>query len=95
MHNLVNIESFGTCFVFAMCSTFAVYDRRYCVMDTVFQIGLKAEWRDHQGRVTLFLGNKHVGALNSVRAVILPPVHLRMQLSPVPDTIPPRAQVRF
>lgn len=62
--------------------------------DPYIQIGLKAEWRDYQGRVTLFLGNKHVGALTSVRAVILPPAHLRMQLSPLPDTIPPRAQVQ-
>ena len=58
------------------------------------QIGFKGEWRGHQGRVILFLGNKHVGALSHVRAVILPPAHLRMQLSPVPDTIPPRAQVK-
>eukprot|EP00250_Pteridium_aquilinum_P009920 c19029_g1_i1 orf=654-3710(-) len=62
--------------------------------DPYIQIGLKAEWRGHQGRVTLFLGNKHVGSLNNVRAVMLPPAHLRMQLSPVPDTIPPRAQVQ-
>ncbi|KAI5065138.1 hypothetical protein GOP47_0019833 [Adiantum capillus-veneris] len=62
--------------------------------DPYIQIGLKAEWRAHQGRVTLFLGNKHVGALGTVRAVILPPAHLRMHLSTVPDTIPPRAQVQ-
>ncbi|MCO5559346.1 hypothetical protein L7F22_012944 [Adiantum nelumboides] len=62
--------------------------------DPYIQIGLKAEWRSHQGRVTLFLGNKHVGALSTVRAVILPPAHLRMHLSTVPETIPPRAQVQ-
>lgn len=62
--------------------------------DPYIQIGLKAEWRGHQGRVALFLGNKHTGALSAVRAVILPPAHLRMHLSPVPETIPPRAQVQ-
>jgi len=30
----------------------------------------------------------------SVRALILPPSHLKMELSSVPDTIPPRAQVQ-
>lgn len=74
----------------ALCSK----DSGVLYEDPYIQIGLKAEFRGHQGRVTLFLGNKHVGALSTVRAVILPPVHLRMHLSTVPDTIPPRAQVQ-
>ncbi|KAH7288142.1 hypothetical protein KP509_31G014300 [Ceratopteris richardii] len=75
-------------------SALCVKDSGVLYEDPYIQIGLKAEWRAHQGRVTLFLGNKHVGALTSVRAIILPPAHLRMQLSTVPDTIPPRAQVQ-
>ncbi|CAD6201602.1 unnamed protein product [Miscanthus lutarioriparius] len=62
--------------------------------DPHIQIGLKAEWRAHHGRLVLFLGNKNTSALTSVRALILPPSHLKMELSSVPDTIPPRAQVQ-
>ncbi|XP_072988397.1 AP-2 complex subunit alpha-2-like [Typha latifolia] len=62
--------------------------------DPHIQIGLKAEWRAHHGRLVLFLGNKNTSPLDSVRALILPPTHLKMELSLVPDTIPPRAQVQ-
>ncbi|OVA04631.1 Clathrin/coatomer adaptor [Macleaya cordata] len=58
------------------------------------QIGIKAEWRAHHGRLVLFLGNKNTTPLVSVQALILPPAHLRTELSLVPDTIPPRAQVQ-
>ncbi|XP_020093761.1 AP-2 complex subunit alpha-2-like [Ananas comosus] len=62
--------------------------------DPYVQIGVKAEWRAHHGRLVLFLGNKNTSPLVSVRAQILPPTHLKMELSLVPDTIPPRAQVQ-
>ncbi|CAL4928646.1 unnamed protein product [Urochloa decumbens] len=62
--------------------------------DPHIQIGLKAEWRAHHGRLVLFMGNKNTSPLMSVRALILPPSHLKMELSSVPDTIPPRAQVQ-
>ncbi|KAL0436344.1 UNVERIFIED_CONTAM: AP-2 complex subunit alpha-2 [Sesamum radiatum] len=62
--------------------------------DPYIQIGIKAEWRAHHGRVVLFLGNKNTAPLFSVQAVILPPSHLKMELSLVPETIPPRAQVQ-
>ncbi|XP_065865047.1 AP-2 complex subunit alpha-1-like isoform X2 [Euphorbia lathyris] len=62
--------------------------------DPNIQIGIKADWRAQQGRLVLFLGNKNTSPLNSVQAVILPPAHLKMELSLVPDTIPPRAQVQ-
>lgn len=61
---------------------------------TFYQIGIKAEWRAHQGRLVLFLGNKNTSPLVSVQAVILPPSHLKLELSLVPETIPPRAQVK-
>lgn len=60
----------------------------------VSQVGIKAEWRGHHGRLVLFLGNKNTSPLVSVQALILPPAHLKMELSLVPETIPPRAQVR-
>jgi AP-2 complex subunit alpha len=62
--------------------------------DPYVQIGVKAEWRGIQGRLILFVGNKHTASLNTVRAVVLPPSHLRIQAPPIPDTIPPRAQVQ-
>ncbi|XP_030522731.1 AP-2 complex subunit alpha-1-like isoform X1 [Rhodamnia argentea] len=62
--------------------------------DPHIQIGIKAEWRAHHGRLVLFLGNKNTSPLVSVQALILPPSHLKTELSLVPDTIPPRAQVQ-
>ncbi|GJY57916.1 AP-2 complex subunit alpha-1-like protein [Tanacetum coccineum] len=62
--------------------------------DPYVQIGIKAEWRAHQGRLVLFLGNKTTSSLDSVQAVILPPSHLKLELSSVPKVIPPRAQVQ-
>ncbi|CAN6917140.1 unnamed protein product [Brassica oleracea] len=62
--------------------------------DPYIQIGVKAEWRGHHGRLVLFLGNKVTSPLTSVQALILPPAHLKLELSLVPDTIPPRAQVQ-
>uniref|UniRef100_A0A1D1XEC3 AP-2 complex subunit alpha n=2 Tax=Anthurium amnicola TaxID=1678845 RepID=A0A1D1XEC3_9ARAE len=62
--------------------------------DPYIQIGIKAEWRGHHGRLVLFLGNKNTSSLSSVKALILPPSHLKMELSLVPETIPPRAQVQ-
>ncbi|KAJ8559630.1 hypothetical protein K7X08_003688 [Anisodus acutangulus] len=62
--------------------------------DPYIQIGIKADWRAHHGRLVLFLGNKNMAPLVSVQALILPPSHLRMELSLVPEIIPPRAQVQ-
>ncbi|KAI4334294.1 hypothetical protein L6164_019004 [Bauhinia variegata] len=62
--------------------------------DPYIQIGLKAEWRAHHGRLVLFLGNKNTSPVVSIQAIILPPSHLKMELSLVPETIPPRAQVQ-
>ncbi|XP_010278259.1 PREDICTED: AP-2 complex subunit alpha-1-like isoform X2 [Nelumbo nucifera] len=62
--------------------------------DPYIQIGVKAEWQAHHGRLVLFLGNKNTSPLVSVQALILPPSHLKMELSLVPETIPPRAQVQ-
>ncbi|KAJ4970513.1 hypothetical protein NE237_003612 [Protea cynaroides] len=62
--------------------------------DPYIQIGTKAEWRAHHGRLVLFLGNKNTSPLVSVKALILPPAHLKLELSLVPETIPPRAQVQ-
>ncbi|XP_030481678.2 AP-2 complex subunit alpha-1 isoform X1 [Cannabis sativa] len=62
--------------------------------DPHIQIGIKADWRLYQGRLVIFLGNKNTTPLVSVQAIILPPSHLKIEVSLVPDTIPPRAQVQ-
>ncbi|XP_059659340.1 AP-2 complex subunit alpha-1-like [Cornus florida] len=62
--------------------------------DPNIQIGVKAEWRAHHGRLVLFLGNKNTSPLVSVQTLILPPSHLKIEQSLVPDSIPPRAQVQ-
>ncbi|XP_055836296.1 AP-2 complex subunit alpha-1-like isoform X2 [Solanum dulcamara] len=62
--------------------------------DPYIQIGTKADWQAHHGRLVLFLGNKNTSPLASVQAIILSPSHLRTELSLVPETIPPRAQVQ-
>ncbi|MFS8011658.1 putative clathrin/coatomer adaptor, adaptin-like, coatomer/calthrin adaptor appendage [Helianthus anomalus] len=62
--------------------------------DPYVQIGIKAEWRGHQGRLVLFLGNKTTSSLDAVQAVILPPSHMKLELSSVPEIIPPRSQVQ-
>ncbi|XP_065039186.1 AP-2 complex subunit alpha-2 isoform X3 [Musa acuminata AAA Group] len=62
--------------------------------DPHIQIGIKAEWQAHHGHIVLFLGNKNTSPLVSVQALILPPTHLKMELSLVPETVPPRAQVQ-
>ncbi|KAL7611634.1 hypothetical protein Lser_V15G07960 [Lactuca serriola] len=62
--------------------------------DPYVQIGIKADWRGHQGRLVIFLGNKTTSSLTSVQAVVLPPSHLKLELSSVPEVIPPRAQVQ-
>nr|XP_043631643.1 AP-2 complex subunit alpha-2-like [Erigeron canadensis] len=62
--------------------------------DPYVQIGIKAEWRAHQGRIVLFLGNKTTSSLDAVQVAILPPFHLKLELSSVPEIIPPRAQVQ-
>lgn len=64
----------------------------YCLLFSG-QIGLKADWRAHQGRIILFIGNKSTSSLTSVQALVLPPSYLKMDLSLLPSTIPPRAQV--
>ncbi|KAH7668360.1 Adaptor protein complex AP-2 alpha subunit protein [Dioscorea alata] len=51
--------------------------------------------QSHHGRLVLFMGNKNTSPFVSVRALILPPAHLKMELSMVPETIPPRAQVQW
>ncbi|EFJ34224.1 hypothetical protein SELMODRAFT_230624 [Selaginella moellendorffii] len=74
--------------------SFRQADYYFPCYNVLLQIGLKAEWRGNQGRIVLFLGNKHTAPLLSVKAVILPPRHMQLLTSNVPDTIPPRAQVQ-
>ncbi|GJS80837.1 AP-2 complex subunit alpha-1-like protein [Tanacetum coccineum] len=57
-------------------------------------ICIKAECRDYKGRFVLFLENKNTAPLDLVQEVILPPSHLKLELSLLQEVIPPRAQVQ-
>eukprot|EP00850_Spirogloea_muscicola_P012756 SM000084S23092 [mRNA] locus=s84:17407:23674:+ [translate_table: standard] len=62
--------------------------------DAFIQIGVKAEWRGPDGRLMLYLGNKHTAGLTDVRATLVTPPSpaLRIVVAPFPATIPPRSQ---
>ncbi|KAL5787100.1 hypothetical protein ACOSP7_004049 [Xanthoceras sorbifolium] len=62
--------------------------------DPYIQIGTKSEWRGYNGHVVLFIGNKSTSPLVSIQAILLPPSHLKMKLSSVPEVVPPRSQVK-
>ncbi|KAL4561724.1 hypothetical protein LXL04_033898 [Taraxacum kok-saghyz] len=57
------------------------------------QISIKAQNRNDQGHLLLILENKNARVpLDSIQAVILPPSHLKLELSSVPEAIPPNSQ---
>eukprot|EP00897_Mesotaenium_endlicherianum_P000511 jgi/Mesen1/10460/ME000082S09968 len=62
--------------------------------DPNLQIGVKADWRGAQGRITLFVGNKATAAVSLASFAVGPAAGLRLLLAPVPPSIPPRAQVQ-
>ncbi|GBG79355.1 hypothetical protein CBR_g29503 [Chara braunii] len=62
--------------------------------DPFLQIGVKSDYRAHQGKMALFLGNKHTGPLTNIQLVVGQVAGLRMQSSPAPQAIPPRAQIQ-
>ncbi|XP_024380212.1 AP-2 complex subunit alpha-1 isoform X1 [Physcomitrium patens] len=72
----------------------SVKDSGVLYEDPYVQIGLKAEWRNAQGRMVLFFGNKFTAPLRNVRGSVLSPPHIRTRSAVVPETIPPRAQVQ-
>ena len=63
--------------------------------DQFLQIGVKADYRRHEGRVTFFLGNKHTGDLTNCIVSIPPLPSYRVQLGPAPKTIAAQAQVQL
>ncbi|KMZ67831.1 putative AP-2 complex subunit alpha [Zostera marina] len=87
-----SVQTIGN--IVEMFHTLCIKDSGVLYEDPYIQIGLKAEWRAHQGRLIIFLGNKGTSPLTSVKALVLPPSHLKMELSLIPDSIPPRAQIQ-
>ncbi len=63
--------------------------------DQFLQIGVKADYRRHEGRVTFFFGNKHTGDLTNCIVSIPPLPSYRVQLGPAPKTIAAQAQVQL
>ncbi|KAL4561356.1 hypothetical protein LXL04_033521 [Taraxacum kok-saghyz] len=61
--------------------------------DPYIQISIKAQYTNDEGHLLLILENKNARVpLDSIQAVILPPSHLKLELSSVPEVIPPNAQ---
>ncbi|CAI5989054.1 unnamed protein product, partial [Closterium sp. NIES-64] len=63
--------------------------------DPHLQIGVKSEWKPPHGRLVLFLGNKETAPLTALTASTPPTPGLRVILSPLPQVIPPRAQIQL
>ncbi|CAI7822544.1 unnamed protein product, partial [Closterium sp. NIES-54] len=63
--------------------------------DPHLQIGVKSEWKPPHGRLVLFLGNKETAPLTALTASTPPTPGLRIILSPLPQVIPPRAQIQL
>lgn len=64
----------------------------------LIQIGVKAEYRGHMGRVSLFYGNKSASMpFQCFTATVIPPSQpkLLIQSNPVDSTIGPKDQVRW
>ncbi|KAL4563472.1 hypothetical protein LXL04_027515 [Taraxacum kok-saghyz] len=56
-------------------------------------ISIKAQYRNDEGHLLLILENKNARVpLDSIQAMILPPSHLKLELSSVPEAIPPNSQ---
>jgi hypothetical protein len=62
--------------------------------DPFLQIGVKQQYAGPQGRLLLFLGNKHTAPLTALALTLQPPPGLRLVQGPCPDTLPPRAQLQ-
>ncbi|KAL4561354.1 hypothetical protein LXL04_033519 [Taraxacum kok-saghyz] len=70
-------------------------DKGLLYEDPYIQIGITTQWKNHQGHLVLFLGNKNARVpLESIQAVILPPSHLKVELSLVSELISPKAQIQ-
>ncbi|CAI5537634.1 unnamed protein product [Closterium sp. Naga37s-1] len=63
--------------------------------DAHLQIGVKSEWKPPHGRLVLFMGNKETAPLTALTASTPPTPGLRVILSPLPQVIPPRAQIQL
>jgi AP-2 complex subunit alpha len=61
--------------------------------DPYVQLGVKNEWRQNQGRITLFLGNKYTSPLASLRAEVHQVEGLRVDLFALPALVGAGQQV--
>jgi len=71
-----------------------VADKGILYQDQFLQIGVKSEYRQNQGRLMLFFGNKHSGTLESCSCVASPTPSYRLQLGALQAAIPAQTQVQ-
>jgi len=75
-------------------SKLCVSNKGVLYQDQYLQIGVKADYQKAQGRIMLFLGNKHTAELSNVVLSIPPIPAYRIQLGSVPTSIAAQAQVQ-
>jgi len=64
------------------------------IENSFLQIGIKMQFQAHQGRLTLFFGNKSTSPLLGCELVIGSVDGLKLQLGPTPPKILPKSQVK-
>ncbi|EFJ19547.1 hypothetical protein SELMODRAFT_233268 [Selaginella moellendorffii] len=62
--------------------------------DPYVQIGIKAQYQGPRGEINFYLGNKQSETLTSVRAIILPQPHLRVEFPGAPPSIQAAEQIQ-
>lgn len=62
--------------------------------DAAIQVGVKMEFRGHQGRLAVYLGNKTVAALTAISTEVSPCSALALDSSAVTSTVQPGAQTQ-
>jgi len=76
-------------------SKLCISEKGVLYQDQYLQIGLKADYAKAQGRIMLFLGNKHEGELGQVQISVPPVPAYRIQPGQVPASIAAKAQVQI
>ena len=71
-----------------------VADKGILYQDQHLQIGVKSDFRQNQGRLVLFFGNKHSGPLEGCSCVASPTPSYRFQLGVLQAVIPAQTQVQ-
>jgi AP-2 complex subunit alpha len=76
-------------------SKLCLSDKGILYQDQFLQIGVKADFQKAQGRIMLFLGNKHTEGLSNITVSIPPIPSYRIQVGNAPTAIAAQAQIQI